>query len=92
VRYKQAWQTGRKHKHRYEYREAFGCSAINYFFVASILSERLLASVVGSRSISNMFVNISKNLTRMRVGNLLALVDSIGIVVLGVLFYIVFNR
>ena len=61
-------------------------------FVASILSERLLASVVGSGSISNMLVNISKNLTRMRISNLLALVDSIGIVVLGVLFYIVFNR
>ena len=28
----------------------------------------------------------------MRISNLLALVDSIGIVVLGVLFYIVFNR
>jgi len=61
-------------------------------FVASIFSERLLASVVGSGSISNMLVNISKNLTRMRISNLLALVDSIGIVVLGVLFYIVFNR
>ena len=61
-------------------------------FVASILSERLLASVVGSGSISNMLVNISKNLTRMRVSNLLALVDSIGIVVLGVLFYSVFSN
>ncbi|MDK1046324.1 MAG: hypothetical protein QGM45_11650, partial [Anaerolineales bacterium] len=49
-------------------------------FVASIFSERLLSSVVGSGSISNMLVNISKNLTRMRISNLLALVDSIGIV------------
>ena len=61
-------------------------------FVASIISERLLSSVVGSGSISNMLVNISKNVTRMRISNFLALVDSIGIVVLGVLFYIVFNR
>ena len=61
-------------------------------FVASMLSERLLASVVGSGSISEILVNISKNLTRMRISNLLALVDSLRIVVLGVLFYIVFNR
>ena len=61
-------------------------------FVASIISERLLSSVVGSGSISNMLVNISKNVTRMRISNLHALVVSIGIVVLGVLFYIVFNR
>ena len=61
-------------------------------FVASILHERLLASVVGSGSISDFLVNISKNVTRMRISNLLALVDSIGIVVLGVLFYSVFSN
>ena len=61
-------------------------------FVSALLSDRLLASVVGSGSISNILVNISKNVPRMRISNLLALVDSIGIVVLGVLFYIVFNR
>ena len=61
-------------------------------FVASIIGERLLASVVGSGSISDMLVNISKKVTRMRVSNLLALVNSVGIVVLGALFYIVFNN
>ena len=61
-------------------------------FVSAVLSERLLASVVGSGSISNILVNISENLTRMRISNLFALVDSVAIVVLGVLFYIVFNR
>jgi len=61
-------------------------------FVASILSERLLASVVRSGSISEILVNISKNVTLMRISNLLALVDSLGIVLLGVLFYIVFYR
>ena len=60
-------------------------------FVASILSERLLASVVGSGGISGILVNISENVTRMRISNLLALVDSVGIVVLGVLFYVVFS-
>ena len=61
-------------------------------FVASIIGERLLASVVGSGSISDMLVNISKKVTRMRVSNLLALVNSVGIVVLGALFYIVFSN
>jgi hypothetical protein len=61
-------------------------------FVASILSERLLASVVRSGSISEILVNISKNVTLMRISNLLALVDSLVIVLLGVLFYIVFYR
>ena len=61
-------------------------------FVASILGELLLKSVVGSGGISDILVNISKNVPRMRISILLALVDSLGIVVLGVLFYIVFNR
>ena len=61
-------------------------------FVASILGERLLASVVGSGGMSGILVNISKNVNRMRLSNLLALVDSVGIVVLGVLFYIVFSN
>ena len=46
-------------------------------FVASMLSERLLASIVGSGSISDILVNISKNLTRMKISNLPALVDSL---------------
>jgi hypothetical protein len=37
-------------------------------------------------------VNISENPIRMRISNLFGLVDSLGIVVLAVLFYIVFNR
>jgi hypothetical protein len=39
-------------------------------FVASMLSERLLASVVGSGSMSDILVNVSKSLTRMRISNL----------------------
>ena len=61
-------------------------------FIASMLSERLLTSVVGSGSTSEMLVNISINLTRMRISNLVALINSLGILVLGVLFYIVFNK
>ena len=61
-------------------------------FTSAVLGERLLASVVGSGGISATLVNISKNVTRMRISNLLALVDSLATVVLAVLFFIVFNR
>jgi len=60
-------------------------------FASAILSDRLLASVIGSGSISNILVNISENVSRMRIANLFALVDSVAVIVLAVLFYIVFN-
>ena len=61
-------------------------------FVASMLSERLLTSVVGSGRISDILVNIPQNLTRMRISNVVALVNSLAIVVLAVLFYAVFSE
>lgn len=60
-------------------------------FAASMLSERLLVSAVGPGDISEKMVSISNNLRLVRTSNLLALINSIGIIVLGVLFYIVFN-
>jgi len=61
-------------------------------FVASMLSGSLLTSVVGSGSISDILLNISDNLTLMRISILVELVTSIGIVVLAALLYIVFNK
>jgi hypothetical protein len=61
-------------------------------FVGGMIGERLLASVVGSGDISDILVNISKKLTRMRISNLVALLESFVIVVMGVLFYIVFDK
>jgi hypothetical protein len=61
-------------------------------FAASMISERMLASVVGSGNISDKLVNISENLTRLRISNLVALINSLAIIILGVLFYIVFNK
>jgi hypothetical protein len=61
-------------------------------FICSMVSERLLTTVVGSGDISEKLVNISNNLTRIRISNLVALFNSIAIIVLGVLFYIVFNE
>ena len=62
-------------------------AAVLLVFVASLLSEQLLEYSVGSGSISEMLVNISGNVQLMQISNLVALVNSLGIVALGVLFY-----
>ncbi|MGB3715677.1 MAG: DUF4386 domain-containing protein [Candidatus Promineifilaceae bacterium] len=63
-----------------------------FVFVTGIIGNQLLVSVVGSGSMSDKLVNISNNLTRVRISNLVTLVECVGIIVLGVLFYIVFNK
>lgn len=63
-----------------------------FVFIGGMITERQLISVVGSGSMSNILVNVSKNITRMRISNLGALVESLVIVVLGALFYIVFYK
>ena len=60
---------------------------ISYF-----ITEGLLASAVGSGNISDMLVNISKKTTLARIGNLAALGQTLVIIVLGVLYYVVFYR
>jgi hypothetical protein len=61
-------------------------------FVASMLSGSLLTAATGSGDISDILVSISDNLALMRISILVELVTSIGIVVLAVLLYIVFNN
>jgi hypothetical protein len=61
-------------------------------FVAAFLSDILRSSAVGSSGISDILVNISDNLTLMRIYSLVVLALSIAIVVLGVLFYVVFHQ
>jgi hypothetical protein len=63
-----------------------------FVFATGIIGNQLLVSVVGSDSMSDKLVNISDNLTRVRISNLVTLVECVGIIVLGVLFYIVFNK
>jgi hypothetical protein len=63
-----------------------------FVFVTGIIGNQLLVSVVGSDGISEKLVNISNNLTRVRISNLVTLVECVGIIVLGVLFYTVFNK
>jgi hypothetical protein len=61
-------------------------------FAASMVSERLLASVVGSGPIASILVNVSKHLTRVRISNLVALLNSLAILLLAVMFYVVFYK
>ena len=66
--------------------------AFLFVFVASLLSESLLKSVIGAGGISDILVNISKKTTLLRISNLVALINSLGIVVLASLLYIIFNK
>jgi len=61
-------------------------------FVGALITGGFLASAVGSGSISDILVNISKNPTRMRISNLVALGDSLAIIAMGVLYYVVFYK
>jgi hypothetical protein len=61
-------------------------------FVSILIMGGFLASAVGSGSISDMLVNISKNPNRLRISNLLALVESLAVIAMGVLYYVVFNK
>lgn len=58
--------------------------------VGNLIMDSLLSSAVGSGSISDILVNISKNLSQMRFSNLVALEQTLTIVVMGVLYYAVF--
>lgn len=59
-------------------------------FSASLISERLLASAVGPDRGAARLVSIYKNQTRLRISNVLALVNSLAIILLGAVFYFVF--
>jgi len=61
-------------------------------FVASVLGDVLFTSAIGSGSISDILVNISNNIALMRISILVELVNSIGIVVMAVLLYVVLHK
>jgi hypothetical protein len=61
-------------------------------FVASMVSDRLLASVVGSGDMSSVLVSVSRNLPRVRLSNLAAWGNSLAIVALALLFYVVLRE
>jgi hypothetical protein len=61
-------------------------------FGFGMLGGLLLASAVGSGSSSDILVNISKNLARMRISSLAALGQTLAIIAMGVLYYVVFYK
>jgi hypothetical protein len=61
-------------------------------FAASLVSERLLVSAVGTGPGAARLENVSKNLTRLRISNLVALVNCLAIIFLGAVFYFVFYQ
>jgi uncharacterized membrane protein len=62
------------------------------YFVGFLITGAFFGGAVGSGSISDILVNISKNPSLMRISNLAALGISFVTVVLGVLYYVVFNK
>lgn len=66
--------------------------AFLFVFVAIAVSDVLLSSAVGEGSMSEMLVSAVNNLVRLRISNLVALLNSVGIVVLAVLLYQAFGE
>ena len=60
--------------------------------VSFLLTEGLQKSAVGSGSISDILVNISNKLTLMRISSLAALGQTLVIITMGVLYYVVFYQ
>jgi len=61
-------------------------------FVSILISGGFFSSALGSDSISDILVNISKNPNRVRISNLIALVQSLAMISMGVLYYVVFYK
>ena len=60
--------------------------------LTSFIGGQLLASVVGSGSMSDILVNISNSPTPVRISILADLFTSLGVIVLAVLLYAVLNK
>ena len=60
--------------------------------VSFLITEGLQKSAVGSGSVSDILVNISKKLSLVRISNLAALGQTLVIISMGVLYYVVFYK
>ncbi len=61
-------------------------------FVSFLITESLQASAVGSGNISDILLSISKRLSLMRISGLAALGQTLAIIAMGVLYYVVFYK
>jgi hypothetical protein len=60
--------------------------------VGNLVMDSSLSSAVGSGSIAVILANISRNLTQMRISSLVALGQTLAILVMGVLYYVLFCK
>jgi hypothetical protein len=67
-------------------------AAFLFVLVVSLTAGALGGLTLLSGSVSENFVNVSNNLTQMRISILVELLTSVGIVVLAVLLYVVLNN
>jgi len=61
-------------------------------FIGILISGGIFASAAGSGGISDILLNISKNPNRVRLSILFALVESLAVVAMGILYYVVFYK
>jgi len=61
-------------------------------FIGILISGGIIASAAGSGGISDILLNISKNPNRVRLSILFALVESLAVVAMGILYYVVFYK
>ena len=60
--------------------------------IASILSGLLFSFTIGSGSIAENLVNISNNVAQLRISIVIDLITSVGIIVLGILLFVVLQK
>jgi hypothetical protein len=60
--------------------------------LGNLIMDNLLTPVVAGNSISDVLVNISHNIPRVRISNLVALVQTLAIIILGEFYYLLFTK
>ena len=63
-----------------------------FVFIASLVSERLLTRIANNKDIASNLGNIISHNTGWRISTWLALANSLGIIILGILFFQVFRE
>lgn len=58
-----------------------------FVFLASVISELMVAEAIGSGNITDKLINVSDNVNLLRIGILVGLFNCLAIALLGVLFY-----
>jgi len=60
--------------------------------LGNLIMDNLLTPAVAGNSIADVLVNISHNIPRVRISNLVALVQTLAIIILGIFYYLLFTK